>query len=296
MNNTFFLQKRILVTGGAGFIGSHIVEYLVKQGACVSVLDNLSASTMANINTIINDIVFIHGDITSFQTCLVATQNQSIIFHLAAMASVPDSITQPRTCFNANIKGTYNLLEAARINQVKRFIFSSSAAVYGNQENACSETMPCAPQSPYGISKLICEQLCVHYFQLFNLHSICLRYFNVYGERKSGTDAYSQFKTALSAHSPITIFGDGTQTRDFVSINEIVRANILLAQLPPTQLNGQPVNIASGNTQSLNLFIEKIKQEYPESQSTILYQPARSGDIQHSAACIDQYKQLQSLI
>lgn len=296
MNNMFFLQKRVLITGGAGFIGSQLVEQLVKQGACVSVLDNLSTGTMTNINAVVNDIVFIHGDITSFQTCLVATQNQSVIFHLAAIASVPESMAQPRICFNTNIKGTYNLLEAARINQVKRLVFSSSAAVYGNQENACNESAPCNPQSPYGTSKLMGEQLCAHYFQLFNLHCICPRYFNVYGTRKSGTDAYSTFKTALSTNAPITIFGDGSQTRDFTNVNEIIRANLLLAQLPPQHLNGQPVNIASGSTQSLNLFIEKIKQEYPESQSTILYQPARSGDIQHSAACIEKYRQLQTII
>ncbi len=296
MNNTFFLQKRVLVTGGAGFIGSRIVEHLVKLGACVSVLDNLSTGNMANINSIVNDVVFIHGDITSFQTCLVATQNQSLIFHLAAMANVPDSITQPRTCFNINVRGTYNILEAARINLVKTVIFSSSAAVYGNSEESCNEDMACNPLSPYGLSKLIGEQLCAHYFQLFNVHSICPRYFNVYGARKAGTDLYSTLMEALNTNAPITIFGDGTQTRDFIQVDDVVQANLVLAQLPTAALNGQSVNIASGSPQSLSTFVDKIRQRYPESQSEILYQPARRGDIQHSIASIKKYQELKSII
>lgn len=299
MNNTFYLQKRVLVTGGAGFIGSHLVDQLVKQGACISVLDDLSTGAMENIKNVVNDIVFIHGDITSFQTCLAATQNQSIIFHLAAITSVPESVTQPRICFNTNIKGTYNMLEATRINHGERFIFSSSAAVYGNHEGICSEEKNCNPQSPYGISKLIGEQLCNHYYQLFNLHSRCLRYFNVYNPRPkiTGAGVYAAFKTALLTNQPLTIFGDGTQTRDFTNVDEIVKANTIIAQLPPQYLNSQPVNIASGESISLNMLIAQLKNACcPDSQSPVLFKPARNGDIKHSAANIEQYKKLQTLL
>ncbi len=298
MSNTFYLQKRVLVTGGAGFIGSHLVDHLVKQGACVSVLDDLSSGSMNNITNVVNDIVFIHGDITSFQTCLAATQNHSIVFHLAAITSVPDSMAQPRLCFNANLKGTYNLLEAARINRVERFMFSSSAAVYGNHENLCSEKDQCQPQSPYGISKLIGEQLCANYYQLFNLRSLCLRYFNVYSPKKqyNTTSVYARFRAAFVNNEPLTIFGDGSQTRDFTSVDEVIRANMILAQLPPNYLNSQSVNIASGNSRSINHLVEQLKQEFPTAQTSICYQPARSGDIKNSSADIQKYKQLESLV
>jgi UDP-glucose 4-epimerase len=297
-SNNFFVQKRILVTGGAGFIGSVLVTNLVKQGAFVTVLDNLSSGSMENITSVIKDIVFIHGDITNFQTCLAATQNQSLIFHLAAMASVPESMIQPRMCFNINIKGLYNLLESARMCRSERFIFSSSAAVYGNHEGPCTEQQACTPQSPYGVSKYIGEQLCNHYYALFNVRSLCLRYFNVYDDRpiNGGTGVYSRFKTAIKNNESVTVFGDGSQSRDFVSVSEIVKANILLAQLPFQHLTGQPINIASGNSQSLTQIIDLLKQENPESTSTICYQPARSGDIQHSAANIEKYRQLQALV
>jgi UDP-glucose 4-epimerase len=207
-------------------------------------------------------------------------------------------MAQPRLCFNANIKGTYNLLEAARINHVERVIFSSSAAVYGNHEETCTETDICAPQSPYGISKLIGEQLCQHYYQLFNLHSLCLRYFNVYNVHKyhAQKNVYARFKAAILNNEPITLFGDGTQTRDFTSSDEVVRANTILAQLPPHYLTSQPVNIASGHSQSLNDLIEQLKREMPESTSQIRYQPARMGDIKHSAANIQKYHHLQTIV
>ena len=302
-SNNFFVQKRVLVTGGAGFIGSALVAYLVRQGSSVTVLDNLTTGSMENISGVVKDIVFIHGDITNFQTCLAATQTQSIVFHLAAITSVPETMAQPRICFNTNVKGTYNMLEAARSNRVERFMFSSSAAVYGNFEGQCAENQPCAPQSPYGLSKFIGEQLCNHYYQIFNLRTLCLRYFNVYDDRpstsgttNSGTGVYTLFKAAIKNNEPITLFGDGSQSRDFVSVSEIVRANTLLAQLAPQYFDSQPVNIASGNSRSLNDLVNQLKQEYPESQSTIYYQPARSGDIKNSAACINKYRQLQSLL
>ena len=161
--SNFYQQKSVLVTGGAGFIGSHIVEELVKQGAYVSVLDNLSTGSLENLSSVLNSITVIQGDITSFSSCLAATHNQQIVFHCAAMVSVPESMEKPRLCSKVNVAGRYNMLEASRINHVQRFIFSSSAAVYGNKEKTCTETEPGEPTSPYGFSKLMGEQYCQLY-------------------------------------------------------------------------------------------------------------------------------------
>ncbi|HBR71123.1 TPA: LPS biosynthesis protein WbpP [Candidatus Dependentiae bacterium] len=296
--SNFYQQKSILVTGGAGFIGSHIVEELVKQGAFVCVLDNLSTGSLDNLSSVINDITVIQGDITSFSSCLAATHNQQIIFHCAAMVSVPESIEKPRLCSKVNVAGTYNLLEAARINRVERFIFSSSAAVYGNQENPCKETELCEPTSPYGLSKLISEQYCQLYTKLFNLPTLCLRYFNVYGKRQQTQQhgIYEKIRAAMRDNRSITVFGDGEQTRDFISVNEVTEANLLLAQLPTTYLNGQAINIATGKNVSINILIEKFKQEFPHYKNEISYEAARYGDIKHSSAAVEKYKKLKELM
>ena len=296
--NNFYQQKSVLVTGGAGFIGSHIVETLVKQGAFVCVLDNLSTGSLENLSSVINNITFIQGDITSFSSCLAATHNQQVIFHCAAMVSVPESMEKPRLCNKVNVAGTYNLLEAARINRVERFILSSSAAVYGNQETTCLETQLCHPTSPYGLSKLIDEQYCQLYFNLFNLHSLCLRYFNVYGQRQQPQlrGAFEKFRAAMKENQPITIYGDGNQSRDFISVEEVTEANLMLAQLPISYLNGQAVNIASGKSISINDLLSQCKAENPSYEYEITYQPTRAGDIQNSVAAIDKYKKFKELI
>lgn len=297
--SNFYQQKSVLVTGGAGFIGSHIVEALVKQGAFVCVLDNLSTGTLDNLSSVINDITVIQGDITSFSSCLAATHNQQIVFHCAAMVSVPETMEKPRLCNKVNVAGTFDLLEAARINHVERFIFSSSAAVYGNHEGACNETQTCNPTSPYGLSKLICEQYCHLYCDLFNLHSLCLRYFNVYGKRQNPTlqGVYEKFKAAMNANQPITVYGDGAQTRDFISVEEVVEANLLLAQLPINYLNGQAINVASGSSKSVHDLLGKLKKDFfPQYAQEILYAPARTGDIKYSSAIIEKYKKLKELM
>jgi len=296
--SNFYQQKSVLVTGGAGFIGSHIVETLVKQGAFVCVLDNLVTGTLDNLSSVINDITVIQGDITSFSSCLAATHNQQIVFHCAAMVSVPETMKKPRLCNKVNVAGIYNLLEAARINRVERLIFSSSAAVYGNHEGPCIETQACNPTSPYGLSKLIGEQYCHLYCNLFNLHTLCLRYFNVYGKRQNPAlqGVYEKFQAAMHANESITVYGDGTQTRDFISVEEVVEANLFLAQLPITYLNGQAVNIASGTSKSLNDLLEKFKKDFPQYTEEIMYKAARSGDIKHSSAAIEKYKKFKELM
>ncbi len=302
MMNTynFYQQKSVLVTGGAGFIGSHLVEALVHAGANVSVLDNLSTGTLDNLNAVLNHVTFIQGDITSFSSCLAATQNQQIVFHCAAMISVSESMNRPRNCMKTNVQGTANLLEAARINRIERVVFSSSAAIYGPVDGACSETLPQKPQSMYGFSKQLGEQLCKQYCEYFNLRSICLRYFNVYGNRQNPTSPYAGvraiFDHAFKNNLPITIYGDGNQTRDFISVKDVVKANLSLAQLSSNELNGQAVNIATGTSNSLNNLLVEFKKNHPDYSQTITYQPARAGDIKYSKALIEKYRKLREFI
>jgi nucleoside-diphosphate-sugar epimerase len=289
----------VLVTGGAGFIGSHLVEALVASGAQVTVLDDLSTGSFENLHTVRNQIAFIHGSITDAQACLVATRNQKIIFHLAAMISVVQSCENPAACHAINIDGTANVLEAARLNGVERFVFSSSAAVYGTRTEPCSEESPCAPTSPYGFSKFIGEQLCKQYAQL-GLKTACLRYFNVFGPRQSSTGPYgtvmATFTKYMEENMPLTIYGDGTQTRDFVPVHLVVEANMRIALLEEKNMHGDVFNVATGKSLSLLELVEQMKQKNPQFTAPILFKPARPGDIKHSIARVDKFYKIKETI
>ncbi|MEX0671877.1 MAG: SDR family NAD(P)-dependent oxidoreductase [Candidatus Babeliales bacterium] len=290
----FYHGKQVLVTGGAGFIGSHICEKLLELGAKVRILDNLSTGSLANIAHLDTNIDILNGTITDLTTCINAAKNVEMIFHLAAFVSVPKSTQDPFACYQTNVQGTVNMLEAARRNTVPYFIFSSSSSVYGDQNIPCTEAMACNPQSPYGTSKLIGEKLCQDYAYSFGLKTICLRYFNVYGERQDPNAAYAavvaKFKNLMTAGKPITIFGDGKQTRDFVSVEQVTMANICSPLADAHYLTGQPINIASGK--SINLFelIELLKKDYPTWPHQIQWAPARPGDVTNAAADISRYR------
>ena len=169
---SFYQNKNVVVTGGCGFIGSHVVEKLVDAGAHVTIIDNLSTGSKENIAAVIHKVTLIIGDICDQSLCLKATQSADIIFHLAAYISVPGSVSDPAQCYLTNVDGTATLLEAARINQVKSFVFSSSAAVYGIHEGMCSENQSCNPTSPYGFSKLMGEQLCMQYRTVYKINTV----------------------------------------------------------------------------------------------------------------------------
>lgn len=294
-----YQNKNVLVTGGAGFIGSHIVEALVYQGAHVTVLDNLSTGTIENLNTIKNSIHFIEGSITDYSTCQRAVASQDIIFHLAAFISVPDSFNDPLSCHTTNITGTSLLLEAARQASIKRCIFSSTSAVYGPHQGLCSETTPLNPQSPYGFSKVIGEQLCQYYYTMHGLECIILRYFNVFGPRQNPHGPYAgamaQFRHRMAHNQPITIYGDGLQTRDFVPVHEVARANLLAGSIAPLAPDQNIMNVASGTSISLLTLYQQLKNEFPDYGIDPEFMPARSGDIQHSTADIGRLKKLLSL-
>ncbi len=291
-----YKNKNVLVTGGAGFIGSHLVEKFVELGANVTVLDNLSTGNLDNLLSVRNHINFIFGDIRDFDTCLKTTKNQEIIFHLAAFISVPESMTDPLTCNNINVQGTFNMLQASKTNKVTKFIFSSSSAVYGNYEGECKEDMQLTPTSVYGFSKLMGEYYCKMYNDLFSLNTICLRYFNVYGLRQSSNGPYAavvaKFKDCMKNNQPIIIFGDGLQTRDFISVEQIIAANLNLAKLSPEKLNGQSLNIATGKSINLLELIKNLKQEFRNYSGEIVFKPARLGDVKYSSANCSKYQNL----
>lgn len=292
-----YRDTSVLVTGGAGFIGSYIVERLVSLGARVTVLDNFATGTHNNIAHL-HGITVIEGSVTDIQTCTYAVEDCKYVFHLAGFVSVPDSMTNPTQCHATNVTGTVNILEACRHAYVKHVMLSSSSAVYGNLSGACTETSPCNPTSPYGLSKLIAENYCRLYSKAFGLKTTSLRYFNVYGSRQNPHGAYAavvaKFTKQLKANAPIIVYGDGTQTRDFIPVAQVVDANLTLALDP--NADGDVYNIATGRSVNLLELIEQLKQEYPDSTSTVSFEHARKGDILHSQAdCTKYHTKLKSL-
>jgi UDP-N-acetylglucosamine/UDP-N-acetyl-alpha-D-glucosaminouronate 4-epimerase len=290
---TFFYNRPVLVTGGAGFIGSHLVEKLVELGAYVTVLDDFSTGSLENLASVSDAITIQRASITDRAACLQATKGASVVFHLAAFISVPDSLHNPLQCYEINVQGTLNLLEACRINNVTRFVFSSSAAVYGSGHELCAEDSATTPESAYGTSKLIGEFLCQQYARNFGLKTICLRYFNVFGDRQNPQGSYAgvvaKFKDQMRNNYPITIFGNGQQTRDFIPVGNVVAANLNLALLADGEMTGQAYNIATGTSITLLELVELLKKDFPTYQEPVRFLPARAGDIQRSAANCQKY-------
>lgn len=291
----FYKGKNVLVTGGAGFIGSHIAQELCSYGALVTVIDDLSTGSLDNISSFCSNITLIARDISSYKACMKATKNKNIIFHTAAFVSVPQSIKQPALCEKINVYGTQNLLEACKINKVPTFIFSSSASVYGEKENKCFENDLPSPQSPYAKSKLEGEKLCKTYAKEHKIKTASLRYFNVYGERQNAHSQYAgvvaKFKYNLSHGKPIVIYGDGKQKRDFIHVSEVVKANLLIGMLQ--NLYGDIFNIATGTSITLLEILKKLEKEIAAKPVKIVFKPARKGDIYCSLADCKKYSTIK---
>jgi UDP-glucose 4-epimerase len=290
----FYQHKKVLVTGGCGFIGSHLAQRLVSLGADVTILDDLTTGSLDNIASIRTKINLIIASITDLAICEQATNDKDIIFHLAAFISVPQSVEQPLRCHKVNINGTAYLLEAARINGVDRFIFSSSSSVYGStQGKMAQETDVCMPTSPYGMSKYVGELYCQQYSQHYQLKSVCLRYFNVYGSRQDPNGPYAavvaKFTHNMQHNLSLTICGDGTQTRDFISVHDVVTANISCSMLEEEHMNGQPFNIATGNSISILELVEQLKRQFPHYTAPITFSNPRAGDPHYSHADCSKY-------
>lgn len=275
-----------LVTGGAGFIGSHIAARLVERGERVRVFDNLSTGKLENLAPFGFQAELIKGDLRDAAAVRNAMTGVEVVFHQAADPSVPRSMADPAGCYESNVLGTVNVLQAAHEAGVRRVVFASSCAVYGDEPSLPKrETTTLAPMSPYATSKLAGEQLCEVYTRVFGVEAVALRYFNVFGPRQDPNSAYApvipRFIKALHDGQPPTIFGDGEQTRDFVYVDDVVQANLLAAQSPDAP--GRVFNIASGRAVSLNRLLGSLIQITGRSANP-LYLPARTGDVRHSAA------------
>lgn len=288
--------KHVLVTGGCGFIGSHLVERLVACGARVTILDNLSTGKIENNAKVLRRVRFIEGDIQDFKQCAIAVQGQEVIFHLAACVSVPESLQNPLHCYRVNNDGTMHLLEAARrAGGVRSFVFSSSAAVYGAHNGACHEELMAKPTSPYGLSKYMGEQLCAQYRSLYRIKTVSLRYFNVCGSRQDGSlssaPAVARFRYCMMNNLPLFVHGDGGQTRDFISVDRVVEANMQFGIHALGDDAPLVCNVGTGTPTSLTEIIESLRQEYPHYGAPIEHMPDRPGDIRHSYASCERFTQ-----
>lgn len=283
-----------LVTGGAGFIGSHLVEELLKRGLRVKVLDNFLTGKRENINSLVKEIELIEGDIRNKETCREAVENVDCVFHLAALPSVPRSIEDPLLANEINVSGTINLLHASAKAGVKRFIFASSSSVYGDSPDLPKrEGKEGNPLSPYAASKLAGEKYCQVFGQVFSLSTISLRYFNVFGPRQDPFSQYAavipQFITRMLAGKNPIIYGDGEQSRDFTYVSNVVEANLLAASAD--RISGEILNIACGERITVNQLARKINDILGTEISPFHDKP-RPGDIRHSFADISKAREL----
>ncbi len=281
-------MAKFLVTGGAGFIGSNIARKLLESGDSVRILDDFSTGREENIRDFVSDIELFEGDIRDRAMVERAMKGVDYVLHQAALASVQRSIDNPRASNEVNVQGTLNLLEAARKESVKRFVYASSSSVYGDSEELPKrEDMPTNPKSPYAITKLTGEWYCRVYSEIFDLVTVSLRYFNVFGPHQDPNSEYSAvipiFVWALLNSERPTIFGDGKQSRDFTFVDNVVQANLLACR---TEVSGGGVyNVACGDRFTLIELYDRLKMIIG-SELDPKFGPARPGDVKHSQAAI----------
>jgi nucleoside-diphosphate-sugar epimerase len=279
---------KILVTGGGGFIGSHLVERLLRDGHDVRVLDNFSSGRRENILPFAGEIELVEGDIQSYERAHTAVRGCEAVIHQAALPSVPRSIQDPLTSNAANVIGTLNVLLAARDSGVGRVVYASSSSVYGaNETLPMSEDLPLAPISPYAVAKLAGEGYCRSFWAVYGLEAVSLRYFNVFGPRQDPRSQYAGvvaafFDAFLSGHRP-KVFGDGEQTRDFTPVANVVEATLLA--IKADGVAGEAFNIACGDQISLNRLIAELRALTGSDLAPEYIEP-RPGEIRHSRADI----------
>lgn len=288
-------MRTCLVTGGAGFIGSHIVAALLKRGDRVRVLDDLSTGHTSNLEAVGGEqIDFIEGDVANGHVVAAAARGVDFVFHLAAQVSVPRSVDDPLATNAACVTGTLTVLEAARKAGVRRLVFAGSSAAYGNRPTAAKcETDPPDPLSPYAAAKLAGEHYCHAYAATMGLETVCLRFFNVFGPRQDPASEYSAviplFLTKLLAGEPPTVFGDGTQSRDFTFVENVVHGNLLAAEAAGA--SGGTFNIADGRSTTLLELLSKLNALLGTDVEPSFAAP-RAGDVRESLADISQARKV----
>lgn len=285
-------SSRILVTGGAGFIGSHLVDRLMKEGYEVAVLDNFSVGKTENIRHHLDSQSFnlVKGDIRNSEDVRKTVGDADVVFHLAAIVNVPLSVENPLLVNDVNVRGTLNLLEASLKEDIQRFIYVSTCAVYGEARYLpINEEHPIMPLSPYGISKFAAEHYCKIFHMIHGLRTVCLRFFNVYGPRQSEgpySGVITQFINGLRRGKPPIIYGDGEQTRDFVYVEDVVEASMLA--LNSQNCVGEVINVGTGKPTTITELAKVLMRMFRETGAKPKYAPVRAGDIQNSYADISK--------
>jgi UDP-N-acetylglucosamine/UDP-N-acetyl-alpha-D-glucosaminouronate 4-epimerase len=280
-------RVKALVTGGAGFIGSNLVEALLERGDDVRVLDNFSTGFRANLEGL--DVDVVEGELRSYERVHAAVRGIEVVYHLGALGSVPRSVQDPLTSSAVNVEGTLNVLLAARDEGVRRVVFASSTSVYGtSRELPTLESMPPDPISPYGVAKLAAERYCISFSRVYHsFETVVLRYFNVFGPKQSPHSQYAAaiplFIAAVDQGEPVTIYGDGEQSRDFTYVANVVDATIRAAEA--ADVSGRIFNVAAGSPATLNHVAETIGAILGK-QVERRFEPPRPGDIRHSWADI----------
>jgi UDP-glucose 4-epimerase len=289
------VSRLVVVTGGAGFIGGNLVRALLDRGDRVRVLDNFSTGNRGNLAGLEGDIELVEGELRSYERVHAAMRQAEIVFHQGALPSVPRSVQDPLTTSAVNVEGTLNVLLAARDEGVRRIVFASSSSVYGSSGTLPRvETDPVDPIAPYAVSKLAAERYCVSFSRVYpQLETACLRYFNVFGPGQDPRSQYAavvpRFITAAGQGRPLTIYGDGAQSRDFTFVSNVVEANLLAAEA--AEANGAVVNVATGVPVSVNGLADLVG-ELTAQPIEREYLPTRAGDVRDSWADIGAAKRL----
>ncbi len=283
----------VLVTGGAGFIGSHLVDRLCREGHRVRVLDNFATGRRENLAAMPDGVELVEGDVQSYEQVHRCVSGCELVFHEAAVPSVPRSVRDPLTSHAANVTGTLNVLLSARDEGVRRVVFASSSSTYGaNRELPAREQTPALPISPYAVGKLAAEGYCRAFFEVYGLETVALRYFNIFGPRQDPLSEYAavipRFITSmLEGRSPV-VYGDGEQSRDFTYVDNAVAANLLAADAEGVA--GQTFNIACGATISLNALLEELG-EITGTGIAAVHEEPRPGDVRNSLADISRARE-----
>jgi len=285
---------KVTVTGGAGFIGSHLVEALLTEGMQVTVLDNLSTGKKENLRRVLREIEFVQGDLMDFETVVRCLRGRDVVYHLGALPSVPRSLADPWNTHQVNVSGTLRVLMASRDCRVQRMILASSSSVYGKDHVLpLKEDMLLAPLSPYAASKASCECYASAFAQSHGLYTVSLRFFNVFGPRQDPASQYSAvipkfIRNAMSGDA-VEIYGDGTQSRDFTYVENVVDACIKASRSPGCQ--GKKINVACGQRRSLLDLIRAI-ENLSGKELSCRYMPSREGEVPHSEADISAARTL----